>query len=167
VIEHPGDLSAHTTWNWLLSDPGRVKAQVQGDVELEGVVSTEIWRALRQHGFRRNRLEPDLLVYFHVGRKRQIVRYTQTNAMQLISNMDMGPTYQVQTSEIKEHTYEHVELRVVLMDAKTREVLWRGILADRYLESFQPHATEVVTELLSHLTPAAVELPAVTGGASD
>lgn len=150
-VEALGSVSQHRTWNWLLSETSRVEVHTHGDADLEWSVARAVERALTSRGFVRDRYEPDLHVYFHVGLRRQLVKYMKTKAVQQLSSLHDSPSYLVQASEVEHHYYEIVELRIVLIDAESDQVIWRGVLDERFWEAFAPHIPEVVAELAGHI----------------
>jgi len=152
-VEALGDMSGYHSWNWLLSDEARVAVQTHGDPGLEWTMASELRDALESRGYRRDRYDPDVLVYFHVGLRRQVEQFHRTRATRHLASLHESASFDIQATDVEHSYYELAEVRVVLVDAESKQVVWRVVMDERYWKSFAPHIPEVVTELAGHIPP--------------
>ena len=122
-------------------------------IDLESVVAKQVEIGLSDRGFRRTPNDPDLLVYFQLVVREQLVQQNVTSAIQHLASLHYSPSYDVQTTKTEIRRYEIAELLVLMIDSKKRHVVWRGRLNERYLDEFTPHLGEAVSQLLAHVPP--------------
>ncbi len=152
-IEEPGDVSRYRTWDFVQPVRGAIHAPSLVSVDLEPAVAKQVEIGLSDRGFRRTPNDPDLLVYFQLVVRKQLVEQNVTGAIQHLPSLHDAPSYDVQATRTELKRYEIAELLVLMIDSKKRHVVWRGRLNERYLDEFTPHLGEAVSQLLAHVPP--------------
>ena len=150
-IDKPGDVSGYRTWNFVHPVRGAIHAPLLVGIDLEPVVAKQVEIGLSDRGFRRTPNDPDLLVYFQLVVREQLVKQHVTGAIQHLSSLHYAPSYDVQVSWTEFRRYEIAELLVLMIDSRERRLVWRGRLNERYLDAFTPHLGEAVSQLLAHV----------------
>ncbi len=150
-IDKPGDVSGYRTWNFVHPMRGAIHAPLLVGIDLEPVVAKQVEIGLYDRGFRRTSNDPDLLVYFQLVVREQLVQQNVTSAIQHLPSLHYSPSYDVQTTKTEIRRYEIAELLVLMIDSRERRLVWRGRLNERYLDAFTPHLGEAVSLLLAHV----------------
>jgi hypothetical protein len=122
-------------------------------IDLEPVVAKQVEIWLSDRGFRRTTIDPDLLVYFQLVVRGQLVKQNVTGAVQHLSSLHHSPSYDVQTTQTELRRYDVAELLVLMIEPRERRLVWRGRLNQRYRDEFTSHLGEVVSQLLAHVPP--------------
>ena len=152
-IEKPGDASRYRTWDFAHPVRGVIHAPLLVDIDLEPVVAKQVEIWLSDRGFRRTTNDPDLLVYFQLVVRGQLVEQSVTGAVQYLPSLHYSPSYEVQSTRTELRRYEIAELLVLMIDSSERRLVWRGRLNERYRDEFTPHLGEAVSQLLAHVPP--------------
>jgi hypothetical protein len=152
-IEKPGDVSRYRTWNFVHPVRGVIHTPFLVGIDLEPVVAKQIEIGLSDRGFRRTTNDPDLLVYFELIVRRQLVKQNVTGAIQHLPSLHYSLSYDVQTTRTELRHYEIAELLVLMIEPRERRLVWRGRLNERYRDEFTPHLGEAVSQLLAHAPP--------------
>ena len=152
-IEQPGDVSRYRTWNFVHPVRGAVHAPLLVGIDLESVVAKQVEIWLSDRGFRRTTNDPDLLVYFQLIVRGQLVKHNVTGAVQQLSSLHYSPSYDVQATQTELRRYDVAELLVLMIEPRERRLVWRGRLSERYRDEFMPHLGEAVSQLLAHVPP--------------
>ncbi len=152
-IETPGDTSSYRTWNFVHPVRGVVHAPLTVGTDLDPAVAKQVEIGLSDRGFRRTTNDPDMLVYFQLVVRRQLVQQNVTGAIQHLPSLSHSPSYDVQATRIELRRYEIVDLLVLMLDPRDRRLVWRGRLNERYRDEFAPHLGEAVSRLLAHVPP--------------
>jgi len=150
-IDKPGDVSGYRTWNFVHPVRDVIHAPFLVGIDLESVVAKQVEIGLSDRGFRRTPNDPDLLVYFQLVVREQLVKQSVTGAIQHLPSLHYSPSYDVQTTQTELKRYEIVDLLVLLIDSRERRLVWSGRLNERYLDAFTPHLGEAVSLLLAHV----------------
>lgn len=150
-IDKPGDVSGYRTWDFVHPVRDVIHAPLLVGIDLESVVAKQVEIVLNDRGFRRTPNDPDLLVYFQLVVREQLVQQNVTSAIQHLASLHDAPSYDVQVSRTELRRYEIVELLVLMIDSRERRLVWRGRLNERYPDSFMPHLGEAVSLLLAHV----------------
>ena len=150
-IDKPGDVSGYTTWNFVHPVRAVIYAPLLVDIDLEPAVAKQIEIGLSDRGFQRTPNDPDLLVYFQLVVREQLVQQNETSAVQHLPSLHHAPSYDVQATRTELRRYEIAELLVLIIDSRERRLVWRGRLNERYLDAFTPHLGEAVSLLLAHV----------------
>ncbi len=150
-IDKPGDVSRYRTWNFV--DPVRdvIHAPMLVGIDLEPAVAKQVEIGLSDRGFQRTSNDPDLLVYFQLVVRAQLVKWNVTGAIQHLPSLHYSPSYDLQTTRTELKRYEIVDLLVLMIDSRERRLVWRGRLNERYLDAFTPHLGEAVSQLLARV----------------
>jgi hypothetical protein len=152
-IEKPGDVSDYRTWNFVHPVRGVIHAPLLADYDLEPAVAKQVEIWFSDRGFRRTTSDPDLLVYFELAVRGQLVTQNVTDAVQHLASLHHSPSYEVQVTRTEATRFEIAELLVSVIDSKGRRLVWRGRLNERYRYAFTPHLAEAVSQLLAHVPP--------------
>ena len=152
-IEKPGDVTRYRTWNFVHPVRGEVHAPLLVGIDLEPLVAKQIEIWLSDRGFRRTMNDPDLLVYFQLAVRGQLVKQNVTGAIQHLSSLHYSPSYDVQVTRTELRHYEIAELLVLMIEPRERRLIWRGRLNQRYRGEFTPHLGEAVSQLLAQIPP--------------
>jgi hypothetical protein len=150
-IENPGDVSRYRSWDFVHSVRNRIQAPVLVGIDLEPVVAEQVEIGLSDRGFQRSLNDPDLLVYFHLGVREQLVKRNVTSAIQHLPSLHYAPSYDVQVTRTELIRYEIAELLIVMIDSRERQLVWRGQLSERYPDAFTPHLSEAVSQILARV----------------
>jgi hypothetical protein len=152
-IETPGDTSSYRTWNFVHPVRGVVHAPLPVGIDLDPIVAKQVEIGLSDRGFRRTTNDPDLLVYFQLVVREQLVQQNVTGAIQHLPSLSHSPSYDVQMTRTELRRYELAELLVLMLDPRDRRLVWRGRFNERYSGKFAPHLGEAVSQLLAHVPP--------------
>ena len=152
-IETPGDASGYRTWNFIHPARDVIHAPLPVGIDLDPVVAKQVEIGLSDRGFRRMKNDPDLLVYFQLVVREQLVEQNVTGAIQHLPSLNHSPSYDVQATRTELRRYEIVELLVLMFDPRERRLIWRGRFNERYRDEFAPHLGEAVSQLLAHVPP--------------
>jgi hypothetical protein len=152
-IEEPGDVSSYRTWDFVRPVRGLIHAPLFRGVDLEPVVAMQVETWLSEQGFRRAPNDPDILVYFQLVVRGQLVKENVTGAMQHVPSHDYTPSFDVQATRTEIRHYEIAEFLILMIDPSERRLVWRGRLTERYQNAFEPHLREAVSQLLAHIPP--------------
>jgi len=150
-VETPGDVSRYRTWNFAHPTRDVTHAPFLVGTDFESAVSQQVEIELFDRGFQRTANDPDLLVFFQLGVREQLVEQQVTGAMQHLPSLHNAPSYDVQVTRTEFRRYEIAELLFVMVESKGRQLVWRGRLNDRYLDGFKPHLGEAVSQLLAQV----------------
>lgn len=150
-VDEPGDISRYRTWDFYRPPLEAARAPLRSGIDFESVVAEQIETGLSDRGFRRATVRPGLLVHFQLGIREQLVEQYVTGAIEHLPSLHSAPSFDVQRTRTERKRYEIADLRVSIIDSRTRSVVWRGRLNERYLDAFAPHLDEAVSELLGHL----------------
>ncbi len=150
-IEKPGDVSRYRTWNFVQPMRDVIHAPLLVGIDLESVVAKQVEIGLSDRGFQRTPNDPDLLVYFQLVVREQLVQQNVTSAIQHLASLHYSPSYDVQTTKTEIRRYEIAELLVLMIDSRERRLVWRGRLNERYLNAFTPHLGEAVSQILARV----------------
>ncbi len=152
-IETPGDASGYRTWNFIHPLRDVIRAPLSVGIDLDPIVAKQVEIGLSDRGFRRTTNDPDLLVYFQLVVRGQLVEQNVTGAIQHLPSLSHSPSYDVQATRTELRRYEIVELLVLMFDPRERRLIWRGRFNERYRDEFAPHLGEAVSQLLAHVPP--------------
>jgi hypothetical protein len=152
-IDEPGDASRYRTWDFVQPLRGVIHAPLLVGIDLEPVVAKQVEVGLSDRGFRRAPNDPDLLVYFQLVVREQLIQQNVTGAIQHLPSFSHAPSYDVQTTQTEFRRYEIAELLVLMIDSRERRLVWRGRLNERYPDEFTPHLGDAVSQLLAHVPP--------------
>jgi hypothetical protein len=152
-VDKLGDVARYRTWGWLMPEQRQVGTPVLGDPTLDWKVSQVVHRSLEELGFRHDPDEPELLIFFHLGIRRQVVQHMRTGAIHELSSLHDSPSYRVQSSELEQQYFEIATLRIVVIGRAERRVIWRGVLEGRYPKEFGPHLEATVSSLVRRIPP--------------
>ena len=150
-IDKPGDVSGYRTWNFVHPVRDVIHAPLLVGIDLESVVAKQVEIGLSDRGFQRTPNDPDLLVYFQLVVREQLVKQSVTSAIEHLPSLHYAPSYDVQVTRIELTRYQIVELLVLMIDSSERHLVWSGRLKGRYLDAFTPHLDEAVSQLLAHV----------------
>jgi hypothetical protein len=150
-VETPGDASRYRTWNFAHPVRDVTHAPLLVGPAFESAVSKQVEAELSDRGFQRTANNPDLLVYFQLAVREQLVEQRVTGAVQHLPSFHYSPSYDVQVTRTEFRRYEIVELQFVMIASHGRQLVWRGRLNDRYLDGFKPHLGEAVSQLLAQV----------------
>jgi hypothetical protein len=120
-------------------------------IDLEPAIERQVEIGLSDRGFQRSPNDPDLLVYFHLGVREQLVKQNVTGAVQHLPSLHYAPSYDVQVTRTEFIRYEIAELVIVMIDSRERQLVWRGQLNERYPDAFTPHLGEAVSQILARV----------------
>ncbi len=143
--------SRYRTWNFVQRVRNVVHAPALVGIDLESVVAKEVESGLSDRGFERTPNDPDLLVYFQLAVREQLVKQNVTSAVEHLPSLHSTPSYDVQVTRTEFRRYQIVELLVLMIDSRERHLVWSGRLNERYLAGFTPHLGESVSQLLAHV----------------
>ena len=152
-IDKPGDVSGYRTWNFVHPVRDVIHAPLLVGIDLESVVAKQVEIGLSDRGFQRTPNDPDLLVYFQLVVREQLVQQNVTSAIQHLASLHDAPSYDVQATRTEFRRYEFAELLVLMLDRRERALVWRGRLEGRYRDAFTPHLREAVSQLLARVPP--------------
>jgi hypothetical protein len=152
-IETPGDASGYRTWDFVQPVRDVIHAPLPVGIDLDPVVAKQVEIGLSDRGFRRTTNDPDLLVYFKLVVREQLVEQNVTGAIQHLPSLSHSPSYDVQVTRTELIRYEIAELLVLMLDPREHHLVWRGRLNERYRDEFAPHLGEAVSQLLAQLPP--------------
>lgn len=152
-IEKPGDVSRYRTWDFVYRVRDVIHPPWLVGSDLEAAVAMQVVIGLSDRGFLRTTSNPDMLVYFQLVVREQLVAENVTGAIQHLPSLHYAPSYDVQTTRTELKRYEIAELLVLMIDRKERRLVWRGRLNERYLGEFAPRLGEAVSELLARVPP--------------
>jgi hypothetical protein len=150
-VETPGDASRYRTWNFVHPTRDATHAPFLVGTDFASAVSQKVESELSDRGFQRTANDPDLLVFFQLGVREQLVEQHVTGAMQHLASLHSTPSYEVQVTRTEFRRYEIAELLLVMVESNERQLVWRGRLSDRYLDGFKPHLGEAVSQLLAQV----------------
>lgn len=157
------DFSRYRTWDWLPRAARTVNAPLGQGPALDARVARLVERALRARGFERTDGRADLFVSYYLQVQRELVTVRETPAMQYLSSFHSSPSYWIQATQSRLHTYERGRLVIVVSGRRQQRVIWRGEIEGRFQGDFSPHLREVVWSLLERFPPprkAATPAPA-------
>jgi len=150
-VEMPGDASRYQTWNFVHPTRDATHALLLVGTDFESAISQQVETELSDRGFQRTANDPDLLVFFQLAVREQLVEQQVTGAMQHLPSLHFSPSYDVQVTRTEFRRYEIAELLLVMVESNERQLVWRGRLNDRYLDGFKPHLGEAVSQLLAQV----------------
>jgi hypothetical protein len=150
-VETPGDAARYRTWNFAHPTRDVTHAPLFVGTDFESAVSQQVEAELSDRGFQRTANNPDLLVFFQLGVREQLVEQHVTGAMQHLPSLHNAPSYDVQVTRTEFRRFEIAELLFVMVESNGRQLVWRGRLNDRYLDGFKPHLREAVSQLLAQV----------------
>lgn len=152
-VDEETDFSRYRTWGW---QPREAPPQRTRPSALDVQVAGQIQAALLDRGLRYVAQDPDLLVAARlVITPEQVTEHT-TPAVQSLSTLNSGGSFEIQVTERVVRDYERGRLAVEVIDARKRREVWRGEIEGRYQEAFRPHLDEFVVRLFGRF-PMCVE----------
>jgi hypothetical protein len=92
-----------------------------------------------------------VLVDFDLKIRREVVTVAQTGALETLNSLHSSPSFEVQAARYETHHYEVADLKIVAIDPRERNVVWRGSFAKRYSEVRSPQMRDAVIRLLAKL----------------
>ncbi len=152
-IDEPGDVSRYRTWDFVRPVRGLIHAPLLEADALEPVVARQVETSLFDRGFRRTRTNPDVLLYFRLSVRGQLVKRNVTGAIHHLASLHSSASYDVQATHTELTRYDIAELLVLMIDPREHHLVWRGRLNRRYRDEVTPYLGELVSQLLAHLPP--------------
>jgi hypothetical protein len=140
----PGfDVAGHPSWGWLPLDLSAPADQRLPDRHLERKLVTTVGRVLQEKGYREDATAPELFVNYRLSSR-------DHTDVELVPGYGIGAWTQRHSWD---DTYERGTLRIDVIDAGTRTLVWRGTASARLLDhaSYEKRAKrteEVVRQVL-------------------
>jgi hypothetical protein len=146
------DYARYRTWAWIPQEPGEEQAPAVRNPAVAELIRTAVARELPARGLvPANGAEPDLLVAFH-GVARDRVEVTNYGYAVPVGPYGMygAPMYATDVRQYREGT-----LVLDLVDARTKQLVWRGVATDTVTSPSQvKHVVDgAVRDLLVHYPP--------------
>jgi hypothetical protein len=146
----------YKTWSWIAEEPGPEQAQAVRNPAVLGLVRSAVERELAARGLARaTGAEPDLLVAVH-GFAHDRIEVTHYGYAEPVAYGWYSPpgAYGTNVQQYREGT-----LILDLVDAKTKQLVWRGTATDTVQSTSEvPKVIDgAVKEMLGHYPPKATQ----------
>jgi len=143
------DFSQYRTWNWLSAAPRTIDAPTPYIVGLERALALLVAREFEKRGLERVATGGDLEVGVLLNVRHEVVTIFETAAVEYLPSLHASPSFEIQATEARQEKQEHTRLVIFASDSRSRQIVWKGAMEDRFSGHFYPHLERTVAILLA------------------
>jgi len=148
------DFAGYRSWDWLPAGFEERAASRALAPDLDARLRAAIERELAARGFERaTGGAPDFYVGYHADVETQLVRATETPAMQTLSSLHQTPSFEISAPEKSLRRFDEGTLALDVADGHDRQLVWRGIQTGRWRNGLGGRIDALVADLLERFPP--------------